>query len=308
MSETIKITGFSDGHQFRNANRYIDTQKLFQELGLTNEVENRTPTVGVNVAHLARMDAVQGLNKDINGRDLSVTILGISTAEGPSDFQKLLKGLGASHISTTAIDISDGIFSEIAKTDLDEVTCLLKDARETGLPGSSQDFNLRDHIANCCPPEIDREINAEAVKILKPGGISIVNITSSDLLSNSQGREVVDFFQLRSTIGEEIIRALQTNIYDLKELAEAFPEVDVESLRGLILEIEPGGSFVVFGEDEQGHGEWFRSIDDHKKLWKKDRFEIVEIATREGKDSHSPPLECMRHNVVLKKKLSVDEK
>jgi len=303
-----KIKGFTDGHQFRSANRYIDTQKLFEQLGLSDEVENRTPTVGVNVAHLAKMGSIQALSDNIHGRNLSVTVLGISTAEGPSDFQKLLKGLGSGRVSTTAIDLSDGIFSEIEKTGLDEVKCLLKDARDTGLEHNSQDFNLRDHIGNCCPPVIDRQIDKEAARILKEGGISIVNITTSDFLDRSEDREVIVLENLRGSLGSEVITALRQNIYDLKELHEAFPDVDVESLRGRIIEIEPDRSFVVFGEDEQGHGEWFRTLEDHKKTWEADGFEIVEISSRRGMDSHDPPLDCERHNVVLKKKLSVNGK
>lgn len=296
-----EIKGFSSGREFRDSNRYVDTQKLFNQLGLSDEVENRTPTVGVNVAHLAKMNSVVQLGEEINRRDLSVTILGISTVEGPSDFQRLLKGLGAGKVITTAIDISDGIFTEIENSGLDEVQCLLKDARETDLVSHSQDFNLRDHIGNCCPPDIDREIDMEASRILKSGGIAIVNISTSDLLAQSEERNIISFNDLNNILGAEIINALQKNIYDLIELKNAFPEVDPESLRGSILEIESEQSFVVFGEDEQGHGEWFRTLDDHIKTWKDHGFEVVEVASRSGKDSHNPPLLCERHNVVLKK-------
>jgi len=305
MTETIK--GFTNGEQFRKANQYINTQNLFEQLGLTDEIENRTPTVGINIAHLAKMDSVQRLGEEITGQSLSTTILGISTAEGPRDFQRLLKGLGAGHISTTAIDISDGIFDEIRQSGLDEITCLLRDARETGLPNNSQDINLRDHLGNCCPPEIDRAIDKEAARILKPNGISIVNITTSDLLLSSQKREKIPFLRLKDELGDRVIHALQNKIYDLEEFKEMFPEISSESLRGMILEIEPKRSFVVFGEDPQGHGEWFRSLGDHKKIWQRDGFEVVEINSRQGKDSHNPSLECLRHNVVLRKVTSLNK-
>ncbi len=302
MTEIIK--GFTDGEQFRKANQYNKNQKRFEKSGLTPEMERVTPTVGINIAHLMKMESVQRLRGEITGQSLSTTILGISTAEGPRDFQRLLKGLGAGHISTTAIDISDGIFDQIRQTGLDEVTCLLRDARKTGLPSNSQDINLRDHIGNCCPPEIDRAINREATRILKPDGISIVNITTSDLLLNSQQREKIPFLRLKDELGNKVIHALQNKIYDLEGFKEMFPEIDSESLRGMILEIEPKRSFVVFGEDPQGHGEWFRRLEEHKRIWQKDGFEIVEVATREGTDSHEPPLKCLRHNVVLRKKVT----
>jgi len=296
-----ELKGYTDGHEFRSANRYIDTQQLFERLGLTDEVEQRTPTVGVNVAHLARMQSVRALSGELAGRLISVTVLGISTAEGPRDFQKLLKGLGALRVATTAIDISDGIFDDIRRSGLDEVTCLQQDARDTGMPTGSQDLNLRDHIGNCCPPEIDRAIDREAARILKPGGLAVVNITTSDELRHSGGRAVVDVATLRQGIGDDLLLALQTGIYDLEEIRMRFPGTDTEVLRGRILEIEPGGSFVVFGEDEQGHGEWFRTLEDHERQWKRDGFSVVDIATRTGTDSHVPPLACVRHNVLLRK-------
>ena len=299
MSEKIK--GFTNGKQFREKNLYSITQKLFEQLGLSPEVEKWTPTVGVNIAHLARMKSIQQLGSEINGRALSVTILGISTTEGPRDFQRLLKALGAGHIATTAVDISDGIFDAIIQTkELDEIQCLLEDARKTGLASGSQDFVLRDHLGNCCPPEIDRAIDQEVSRILKPRGYSIVNITTSDLLLKSLDREVVVFERLKEEFGDRIIKALQNNIYDLQQFKD-FPEIKPEILRGMILEIEPEDSFVVFGEDLQGHGEWFRTFADHNSGWRRNGLTIVEEASRPGQDSHEPKLECLRHNVLLKK-------
>ena len=300
MSEITK--GYTDGHEFRNTNRYIDTQQLFESLGLSDIVENRTPTVGVNVAHLARMKSVQALGGEIKDKQINATILGISTAQGPADFQKLLHGLGSNSVSTIAIDISDGIFAEIEQSGLDEIKCLQRDARKTEITSGSQDIVLRDHIGNCCPPEIDREIDREASRILQEGGIAVVNITTSDLLGQSNGRIIIPFERLSMRLGEEVMKSLQSGIYDLQELNQLFPQIPIESLRGAILEIEPSGSFVVFGEDDQGHGEWFRKLEDHQMTWAEDGFDVVEVSTRTGKDSHEPPLECLRHNVILRKK------
>lgn len=299
--ETIK--GYNNGEDFRRTNQYEETQKLHKSSISVDEIDKggHTPTVGINLEFITRMNSVRWLSEKVRDRNLSVTILGISTIEGPADFQRLLKNLGAGKVSTTAIDISDGIFDGIKETDLDDVRCLQADARDTGLPEASQDINLRDHLGNCCPPVIDREIDQEAARILKPEGVAVVNITTSDLLARSQGRTVIDFDQALGLFGEEITRALQTEIYDLIDLKSKFPMLNTELLRGKILEIEPDGSFVVFGEDEQGHGEWFRRLEDHVLTWENDGFEIVEIQTREGTDGHEPPLECLRHNVILRK-------
>jgi len=302
-----EFKGYTDGREFRAANGYVNTQKLFETLGL-DAVKNQTPTVGVNVGHLAKMNSVQALGVELGGRSINTTILGISTAEGPRDFEKLLHGLGTAHVSTIAVDISDGIFHAIEKSGLDEVVCLQRDARDTKIEDESQDIVLRDHIGNCCPPEIDRAINKEAVRLLRPGGIAVVNITTSDNLSKSEGRSFFSFERVREELGDEILHALQTGIYDLEEASRTFPQIQFDALRGAILEIEPNESFVVFGEDKQGHGEWFRTLNDHKKMWEWDGFQIVEIATREGLDSHVPPLQCVRHNVVLQKTVTNLEK
>jgi len=298
---TKESLGYTSAQEFRASNQYVDTEQLFAEQGLTEAVENKTPPVCVNIAHLSTMESIQRLQEDLLGKSLRVAILGISSARGPKDLQDLLKSLGAGHVATTALDISNGIFADVEATGLDEIRCLERDARDTGLVDSSQDFVLRDHLGNCCPPNVDRSINAEVGRIVKPGGISVVNITTSDLLLDSEDRVFVSFEQLQNALGIKVVKALQDHIYDLEELTTMFPEVDASQLRGLLLEIEPNRSFVVFGEDQQGHGEWFRSLEDHLLSWQQAGFEAIETKSREGLDSHVPPLKCRRHNVVLRK-------
>lgn len=298
--------GYSDTNQFRDVNQYEITQRLFEQLGLSEEVENRTPTPGINIDHLAMMESIQALTSELNGKSLNVAILGLSTPQGPKDFERLLKALGTTWVSTVIIDLSNGIFEAISQTGLDEVKCFQRDARNTGLPNESQDLILRDHLGNCCPPEIDRAINREVARILKPDGIAIVNITTSENLFQSPGRKIVRFNELRSLdwLHEQIFGFLRTEIYDLEDLKRLFPGPTnqmIEQLRGAILEIEPRDSFVVFGEDPQGHGEWFRPLDDHLATWGADGFEVIGIKSRVGWDSHEPPLRCRRHNVVLRK-------
>jgi len=302
-----EFKGYTDGHEFRATNRYTDTQKLFEMLGLSDEVENRTPTVGVNVAHLARMPSIQALSNEVTGRSLQVVVLGISTAQGPRDLQTLLKGLGANHVSTIAVDISDGIFDDIKTTGLDEVVCLQKDARDTGLPDGSVDLVLRDHLGNCCPPQINASIEWEVARIVKPGGLSIVNITSSDMLLQSQDRRIIPFAQLRELVNNdlELIWRLQSSIYDLEDLKK-HDGIPVDQICGSIIEIEPDMHWhVVFGEDAQGHGEWFESFQSHINNWETAGFQVTEHASRIGLDSHVPQLKCVRHNVLMRKISSI---
>lgn len=306
MSEVIG-KGYTDVNKFRQVNEYENTEELFRKKGLTAEIENKTPPVAVNIAHLANMISQESLIEELftalRKKEITVAILGLSSAQGPRDFQNLLKGFGVNRVKTIAIDISDGIFGEVMELDLDEVICLQCDARTTPLSSETVDIVLRDHLGNCCPPMIDRTIDEEVTRILTPGGISIVNITTSELLPQSEGREVINFVQLQEEIDKKTLKALQEKIYDLEDFKKMFPRINVEAFRGPIIEIEEGGSFVVFGEDLQGHGEWFRSLEDHLSLFKKDGFEIVGMSIREGWDSHKPPLRCQRHNIVLKKLL-----
>jgi hypothetical protein len=296
---SIEILGFSDPDEFRENNQYKKSEKSFN--GLSDNDGNETPPLCVNIAHLSTMESLHGLKEEFGGKSLRVAILGISSARGPKDLQDLLKSLGVNHVSTIALDLSDGVFAEIETSNLDEVHCLIGDARNTGLLDCNQDLVLRDHLGNCCPPNIDRAINFEVNRIVKPGGISIVNITTSDFLTKSKGRVFVSFRLLAKNFGPNLIQALKDQIYDLEGLMDLFPNIDPNMLRGSLLEIEPNRSFVVFGEDKQGHGEWFRSLEDHLFAWQQTGFEILEIKSREGFDSHNPPLKCKRHNVVLKK-------
>lgn len=294
--------GYTDNQAFRSHREYEDTEDLFIRHGLTDEVENKTPPVCVNIAYLSQMDTITTLKSELTGRAVNVAILGISSARGPKDFQNLLKSLGTSYVSTTAIDISDGVFSHVEAAGLDEVICLERDARETGLLENSQDFVLRDHLGNCCPPNIDRAINIEAGRIVKSSGLSIVNITTSDLLANSMGRKFLPFRELEGLVSNEAIEALKDKIYDLAEFERQFPEIAIQQLRESIVEIEPENSVVVFGNDELGEGEWFRTLDSHLNQWRKTGFDVLEIKSRVGNDSHNPPLVCHRHNVVMRKR------
>lgn len=297
---TEKIKGYTNGDQFRKANNYDQTD-IKRKLGLP--VGDETPTVGTNIDILKKMESINNLGKEFGEKGVKAIILGLSSKEGPLDFEDLLKKLGTEAISMVALDITDSIFKDILKLRPDTL-CVQADARNTPFEDNSFDIVLRDHLGNCCPPEIDRAINQEVARILKPEGVSIVNITTSDLLLNSPGRDRVFYDQLKSEVGDEAILALQNKIYDLEEFKKIFPEINSKTLRGTILEIEPEKSFVVFGEDQIGHGEWFRTLEDHKKIWERDCLEIAGIATRQGKDSHNPPLECLRHNVVLRKIIS----
>ena len=88
---TKENLGYTDAHEFRASNQYVDTEQLFAEQGLTEAVENKTPPVCVNIAHLSTMESIQGLQKELLGKSLRVAILGISSSRGPKDLQDLLK-------------------------------------------------------------------------------------------------------------------------------------------------------------------------------------------------------------------------
>ncbi len=295
--------GYSSGEEFREANLYVDTERMFRELGLTEEVENRTPPVAVNIAHLAEMDSVWRLAGELKGKSVNVTILGISSTSGPKDFERLVKSLEARFVNTVAVDISDGIFADIEASGMDNVSCLQEDARETSIEAGSQDIVLRDHIDNCAPPEVSKAIDKEAARIIKSNGVAIVNVTTREEILSSVDREFISFERLKEVVGEDVIRALQGEIYDLAELREKFPQLDDEiifQLQGALIEIEAGGTIAVFGEDEIGHGEWFPKLEQLIDTWQNHGFEIIGLKARVGLDSHNPPLKCRRHNVILR--------
>lgn len=293
------------GSGLRAASHYQESQKILEREGV-EPLKDITPPVGLNLRLMAEMPIMHELKNNFHNQPVNAAILGIAIADGVPDFRRFLKlALNTSWKNLEVIDIDSAILKQVAtvisEKNLGGVNIKETDARNTGIESCSQQIVLRDHLGNCCPPLIDRQIDQEVNRILVPGGISIVDITTNELLKQSPNRQIIDFTALHEIVGPEIIAALQSKIFDLAQLERMFGK-KWEQLRGLLLEIEPNGSFVVFGEDENGHGEWFRSLNDHLQLFQNDGFEILAMKSREGNDSHIPPLCCRRHNIILKKK------
>lgn len=293
----------------RQSSGYGQTQHIIETQGITDEALNRTPPVGLNLRLLAEMPIMAQLKQEFKERPLLAAILGIAIPDGVPDFQRFLKtAFDTSWSSLFVLDIDSVILNEVNKLNLPGVITRETDARLTQIETDSLDMVLMDHLGNCCPPDIDRVIQREAHRILRPGGIAIVNITTSELLHLSPGRKGLIFPEVRDIVGDDGIDALHFIIYDLAQF-NRWSNVNIDfALRGKILEIEKEcpQSVVVFGENEVGHGEWFRPLADHIQQWKnpwwQPNFDILEIKSREGNDSHNPPLRCFRHNVVLRKR------
>lgn len=290
---------FGDG--LRNTSKYNETQRKMDASGSVDGLLDSTPPVGLNLRLISEMQAIPKLAKDIQGIPQQATILGLAIVDGVKDLEKFLCSSLHTTVNTlTVVDIDNTILQEVDKLHLPNVVTMWKDAKNTELEDASQNIVLRDHLGNCCPPAIDRAIDREAARITKQNGISFVNITTSDALWKSPHRDVIPFDTLFTAVGQSGIDALRTTIFDLTQLKHAFGS-SIEPLRGKLLEIEPQ-SFVIFGEDADGHGEWFRPWQDHVDQWEQDGFVILETKEREGNDSHEPPLRCHRHNVILIKK------
>ena len=303
---TIERTPTGVGKEFgtglRNTSRYDETQRKMDASGSVEGLLDATPPVGLNLRLIAEMQSIPRLAESIQGTPQQGAILGLAIVDGVSDFKKFLaSSLHTNVQSLTIVDIDNTILQEVDALQIPNVVTMWKDAKHTDLPSASQDIVLRDHLGNCCPPAIDRDIDKEAARITKEQGISLVNITTSDALWKSPNRSIIPFDTVKKILGQSGIDALQTKIFDLSQLKNEFG-ASVESLRGMLLEIEPQNSFVIFGEDPDGHGEWFRPWNDHVKQWKQNGFQILEVQEREGNDSHEPPLRCHRHNVILIKK------
>jgi len=289
------------GTGLRQTSGYEQTQKEIRRDGITNHSLNQTPPVGLNLELLSKLPSITKISKEFAGREVQSSMFGLAIPEGADDFQRFVEfTLHASRSDLTVVEIDEAMVRAVSELRRPQVTVLLADARHSSLDSTSQDINIRDHLGNCCPPDIDRQIDEEVARTLKFGGIAIVNITTSELLKQSLHRKVISFTELSELLPETVILALKNSIYDLSQLKSEFGD-ELEVLRSHILEIEPNGSFVVFGEDADGHGEWYRSFEDHLDLWKSHGFEVIDMLEREGDDSHIPPLRCLRHHVVLRK-------
>lgn len=303
MSKEELTGGLGDefGSGLRKTSGYEDTQRMLEQEGITEEVLNRTPPAELNLVILSKMDSIKHMGREFHGRPITASILGLASVNGTDAFNRFLSSaMHTTWSQLNVVEIDGEMIDQVKKIALPGVRLIHKDARHTDIETGTQDIVLRDHLGNCCPPVIDRAIDKEASRILKTGGIAIVNITTSELLEKSSERESIPFQQLTDGLDQKVLTALQQEIYDLTQLKKVFGE-QFEQTRGKLLEIEENGSFVVFGEDENGHGEWFRPLADHLKLWEQNGFEVIEIKSREAGDSHVPPLRCRRHNVVLRK-------
>jgi antitoxin component of RelBE/YafQ-DinJ toxin-antitoxin module len=305
------LIGEESARGLRERNKYEETELKMQLEGFTAALNTETPPVAINLKKWQE-DAVmvEKIQKEFEGKPLRVAVFGIATANGIGsilDFAE--KVVHANQTELFAIDINPDILKEVDALRLPNVITLHEDARNTSLTAGSIDLVVRDHIGNCCPPEVDRAIDKEAVRILRKNGLSMTNITTSELLTQSVDRISLPFEVISKKLDENIIRKLQTELFDLNDIAKTTTS-NPESIRGLLLEIEPNGSFVIFGSgkidltenvDLIGHGEWFRSLNDHIKTWASDGFTIEDIRSRSGTDSHAPKLTCWRHIVLLKK-------
>lgn len=295
---------FADG--LRKSSGYDQTQRLIETQGITNEALNKTPPVGLNLRLLAEMPIMNQLKREFNGRSINTAIFGIAIADGVPDFWRFLQtSLNTQWNNLFVLDIDSVILNEVGlkskQLNLPNVIIREGDARQSQIESQSLDMVLLDHLGNCCPPAIDRQIQKEVFRVLKPDGIAIINITTSEMLNQSPQRKIIPLSNVWNMMGQIGMISLQAEIYDLAQLKRRFGD-NTEILRGPLLEIEPSNSFVIFGENEAGHGEWFRPFDDHLELWHSLGFEVLATKERQGNDSHNPPLRCFRHNVVLRKK------
>lgn len=305
------LHGSESAEGLRQRTQYGQTEDKIHKNGITDEVLNETPPVALNLALLAQDEGMRTkLKRDFEGKSIHIAVFGIATANGIASIVSFAKNeLGAVDSSLSAVDINPTVLKEVEGLNIPSVSTLFEDARNTTLRDASVDLLIRDHIGNCCPPAIDRAINKEALRVLRPEGWSITNISTSELLPQSPGRTVIPFSDLLSKSGAEGVQRLQEEFFDLSEITQKSNK-NAEALRGILLEIEPNGSFAIFGSGEQdliqgidlvGHGEWFRSLNDHIALWKTDGFTIEGIKSRSGFDSHVPKLHCLRHIVLLQK-------
>ena len=312
LSNGKHLTGAESANGLRERTQYELTEATMIAQGVTEAVKNETPPVAINLQLLnEEVGMMQTLRKEFEHKPIRIAVLGIATASGIThilDFAR--SSLEASKTTLFAVDINPAVLQEVNALALDNVTALHEDARSTSISAESIDLVIRDHVGNCCPPEVDREINKEAIRILRPGGLSITNITTSELLIQSEDRSIIRFSDLQEMAGDEFVAKLQTEFFDLDDIRKNSNH-DSEAMRGILLEIERGESFAIFGSgksdlDEQvdliGHGEWFRGLPDHIQMWQRDGFFIEHIRSRSGLDSHLPKLHCLRHIVMLRKR------
>lgn len=301
-NEEILSIGESFGSGLRETSQYDDTELAFITHGLIEAVLNQTPPVGLNLRILIEQmpEAMSQLNQ-LLPEDIRVALFGLAIVDGIHDTMKLIDQIGEKNlVELDVVDIDRDIIDKVDVLKEARVKTFHQDATSTSLPEASLDLIIRDHLGNCCPPFMYQTIEKEVARVLAESGLSLVNITTSEKLLSSLGRKHISLSELEMKISSEAIEALRSRVFTLEQLKQEFPQFELEQLRSCLLEIMPN-SFVIFGEDQLGHCEWFSSLEWQTRLWQENGFEILDHHLREGQDSHHPALECQRHIVLLKK-------
>jgi hypothetical protein len=304
--KNIIESGSESGAGLRETSRYETTQMALLAGALIETLAGKvTPPVGLNLRILAEQMpfALQKLAEGLPDKP-ECSLLGLAIVDGIDDVARVLGQVGRTSWSRlNVVEIDEEMVDKVNDRQLPTVQGLLEDARDTSLSSLSQDLIIRDHLGNCCPPEMYAQIEMEVRRLLAPDGFSLVNITTNERLLDSPERETIRLAALENMLGQSAILALRNRIFDLAQLRREFPTIDTTKIRGKILEILPN-SFVVFGEDEVGHGEWFSTWEWQMELWQQNGFVIIDHQSRLGQDSHQPPLECVRHIVLLERQAS----
>jgi hypothetical protein len=299
--EILKI-GESFGSGLRETSQYDNTELAFITQGLIEAVLNQTPPVGLNLQILMeQMPEAMSQLKQLLPRDIKAALFGLAIVDGVHDTMKLINQIGEKNLAElNVVDIDRDIIDKVDALQEVKVKTFHQDAANTSLPTASLDLIIRDHLGNCCPPFMYQAIEKELARVLSEDGLSLVNITTSEKLLTSLGRRLISLSELETQIPSAVIEALKSRIFTLEQLKQEFPQLETKQLRGCLLEISPN-SFVIFGEDQSGHCEWFSPLEWQISLWQENGFEVLDHHLREGQDSHHPALECQRHIVLLKK-------
>lgn len=308
QGEREDLIGEGSARGLRERNQYEKTE-LKAKQGSADNTD--TPPVAINLNKWRKEDEMmQKLHEELEHKPLQIAVFGIATVGGIQSILDFTKEVApTSQTQLFAIDLNADILNKVDEMGLSNVTTFHENARNTSLHTESIDLVIRDHVGNCCPPEVDRAVNKEAIRVLRKNGLSITNITTSELLAQSKGRILIPFETVAKKLDKEILEQLQNTFFDLHDITNVVGE-KAELIRGVLLEIEQWGSFGIFGSGEIdltenidliGHGEWFRKLEDHIDMWTSDGFIIEDIRSQSGLDSHVPKLSCLRHIVLLRK-------
>ncbi len=115
-AEISGALGQEFGRGLRGTSKYEETRAQMEKEGLSQDILNKTPPVGVNLELLSDMPGIQALAERINKRPINVAMLGLANIDGAEDTHRFIsRALKTVFNAFHIVDIDPDIIANVSK-------------------------------------------------------------------------------------------------------------------------------------------------------------------------------------------------